>query len=140
MLNKELLLATESQPSGHVKLTVGNNRRTFGYRNDGGRYNCGSVSKVPTWNLQSRPIAMTGLYHSSGYTYLVYSSGEQHVDASNITVTVVEKGLTQKLSLIIDPSFTRYELYTEGLKQIFDSSDVGKTFTIVFDPEPTGYV
>lgn len=139
MLNKELLLATESQPSGHIKLTVGNNKSTFGYRNDGGRYDCGSVSKVPTWNLNGRPIAITGLYHSMGYTNLVFSSGEQHVDASNITVTVVEKGLTQTLSLIIDTLFTRYELYTEGSKQIFNSSDVGKTFTIVFDPEPISY-
>lgn len=140
MLNKELLLlATESQTAGHIKLTVGNAQSTYGYRNDGGRYDCGSVSKVPTWNFNGRPIAITGLYYSRGYTILAFSTGEQRVDASKITVTVVEKGVTQTLALVIDTSFTRYELYT-GSTSLFNSSDVGKTFTIIFDPEPTGYV
>lgn len=139
MLNKELLMATEGQTEGHIKLTVGNARSTYGYRNDGSVYECGSVSKVPTWNLNGRPIAITGLYHSMGYATLEFSSGEQHVDASKITVTVVEKGMTVTLVLVRDSSYTRYELYTEPTS-LFNSSDVGKTFTIIFDPEPTGYV
>ena len=138
MLNKEFLLATEGQTEGHIKLTVGNAHSTYGYRNDGGRYDCGSVNKVPTWNLKGRPIAITGLYHTRGYTILEFASGKQRVDASEITVTVVEKGVTQTLALVIDSLATRYELYTEPTS-LFNSSDVGKTFTIIFDPEPTSY-
>lgn len=100
-------------------------------------YDCGSVNKVPTWNLKGIPIAITGLFYSMGYTVLEFASGEQRVDANEITVTVVEKGVTQTLALVIG-SATRYELYTEPTS-LFNSSDVGKTFTIVFVPEPTGY-
>lgn len=34
MLNKELLLATESKIAGHIKLTVGERSGTFGYFED----------------------------------------------------------------------------------------------------------
>jgi hypothetical protein len=47
-------------------------------------------------------------------------------------MTVVEKKLTVVLNWDI------YFYYT--MTEVFNSSDVGKTFTIVFDPEPTGYV
>jgi hypothetical protein len=54
------------------------------------------------------------------------------VDADNITMTVVEK----KLTVVLD--------WDDGLystnAQVFNSSDEGKTFTIVFDTKPTGYV
>lgn len=48
-------------------------------------------------------------------------------------MTVVEKGLT--ITLKRDETFG-YAM----LDEIFNSSDIGKTFTIVFDLEPIGYV
>lgn len=54
------------------------------------------------------------------------------VDADSITVTVVEKGLTITLRW----NGSSYNTNT----QVFKELDVGKTFTIVFDPQPTGYV
>jgi hypothetical protein len=55
------------------------------------------------------------------------------VNADSITMTVVEKKLTVVLNW-----HSRYGYHT--MTEVFDPSDQGKTFTIVFDPEPTGYV
>lgn len=55
MLNKELLLTTESQIAGHIKLTVGEETiyNAFGYRSD---MNVGSINRIPTWNKNGNPI------------------------------------------------------------------------------------
>lgn len=61
MLNKELLLTTESQLGGHIKLTVGEGTTggTFGYDPD---ENAGSINRIPTWNKEGNPIKMWSLY------------------------------------------------------------------------------
>lgn len=129
MLNKKFLIATKGQTAGHIKLTVGSDGKSFGYSE--GTH--GSVSKVPYWHVNGKPGAMIALFCHSNATFLTHSEHKPADDTPEITVTVVEKGLTVTLD--------RYGIlgyYTVGT-EIFNSSDVGKTFTIIFDPEPTGY-
>lgn len=132
MLNKELLLTTESQIAGHIKLTVGEGTTsgTFGYIPD---EMAGSINRIPTWNKNGNPIKMFSLLTSSethNTVMLFYKASK--VDANSITMTVVEK----KLTVVLNWDIYFYNTMTE----VFDPSDRGKTFTIVFDPEPTGYV
>lgn len=131
MLNKELLLATGGQPVEHIKLTVGaGGIGSYGYYAGEGAY--GSVSKVPCWNANGKPNAMTALGGPKSTTYL-WLTGYAHADGiTKITVTVVEKKLTV--------TFVKYNLFGYSVNEtIFTSSDVGKTFTIIFDPEPISY-
>lgn len=132
MLNKELLLTTESQIAGHIKLTVGEGTtgETFGYIPD---ENAGSINRIPTWNKDGNPIEMYSLLTSpeDHYTSMLFYKALK-VDANSITMTVVEKNLTVVLKW--------YSFYYKTQTEVFDPSDRGKTFTIVFDPEPTGYV
>lgn len=132
MLNKELLLTTDSQIAGHIKLTVGEGTtgETFGYIPD---ENAGSINRIPTWNKKGNPIKMGDLATKPDdhYTYILFYQASK-VDANSITMTVVEKNLTVVLNW--------YSFYYRTGTEVFDPSDRGKTFTIVFDPEPTGYV
>lgn len=128
MLNKELLLTTESQIAGHIKLTVGERYGTFGYF----EAMAGSINRIPTWNKKGNPIKMFSLLtnpETHNTVMLFYQASK--VDANSITMTVVEK----KLTVVLDWDIYFYNTMTE----VFDPSDQGKTFTIVFDPEPTGY-
>ena len=130
MLNKEmLLLTTEDQPAGSIKLTVGYGKGVIGHSI---QYDEGSVSRRPIWNLRGYPVVMDGLvsYTSTRITSLLFEDWSK-VDADSITVTVVEKGLTITLHWDGD-------MYSANTR-VFDPSDEWKTFTIVFDPEPTGY-
>lgn len=132
MLNKELLLVTESQIAGHIKLTVGEDTTTgtFGYMP---YKNVGSINRIPTWNKNGDPIKIYALFtdpylHSTSIS--LYNALK--ADADSITMTVVEK----KLTVVLNWDSFYYTTKTE----VFGPSERGKTFTIVFDPEPTGYV
>lgn len=132
MLNKELLLTTESQIAGHIKLTVGEGTTpgTFGYSPD---EDAGSINRIPTWNKKGNPIKMVSLLtNTKTHNTIMVFYQTSNVDAKIITMTVVEK----KLTVALDWDIYFYNTMTE----VFDPSDRGKTFTIVFDPEPTGYV
>lgn len=129
MLNKELLLATESQIAGHIKLTVGERSGTFGYF----EVLAGSINRIPTWNKGNNPIKMLSiLTDPESHNTIMDFYRQVRVNAYSITMTVVEKKLTVVLNW---HSSYGYNTMTE----VFDPSDQGKTFTIVFDPEPTGY-
>lgn len=132
MLNKELLLATESQIAGHIKLTVGEGTKagTFGYIP---YENAGSINRIPTWNKNGDPIKIYALFTDTFFHYTAISLyNALKADADSITMTVVEK----KLTVVLNWDSFLYTTKTE----VFDPSERGKTFTIVFDPEPTGYV
>lgn len=129
MLNKELLLATESQIAGHIKLTVGERNGTFGYFED----RAGSINRIPTWNKGENPIKMLSiLTDPESHNTIMDFYRQVRVNADSITMTVVEKKLTVVLNW-----HSRYGYHT--MTEVFDPSDQGKTFTIVFDPESTGY-
>lgn len=131
MLNKELLLATESQIAGHIKLTVGKGPTgALGYMPYD---NAGSINRIPTWNKKGDPIKIFGLFTDPGFHYTSFSLyNALKADADSITMTVVEK----KLTVVLNWDSFFYKTTTE----VFDPSEQGKTFTIIFDPEPTGYV
>ena len=129
MLNKELLLATESKIAGHIKLTVGERSDTFGYF----EALAGSINRIPTWNKGNDPIKMLSiLTNPEEHNTIMDFYRQVRVNADSITMTVVEKKLTVVLNW-----HSRYGYHT--MTEVFDPSDQGKTFTIVFDPEPTGY-
>ena len=136
MLNKELLLlATEGQIGWHTKLTVGSggNSVVFGYSKATEIFGIfGSISKVPCWNAEGKPYAMLTLISNSKATELDLEDFRISSYINEITVTVVEKKLTTTLKYSGFFGFTSNQV-------LFNSSDVGKTFTIIFDPEPTGY-
>lgn len=130
MLNKELLLLiTGNQTEGHITLTVGEGTNGVGYTPD---ENTGSINRIPTWNKEGNPIKMFALLTDPEYhnTIMIFYYASK-VDANSITMTVVEK----KLTVVLDWDAYYYSTRTE----VFDPSDRGKTFTIIFDPEPTSY-
>lgn len=129
MLNKELLLTTESQIAGHIKLTAGALSGKFGY--------CeglvGSINRIPTWNKGNSPIKMLLILTDPKIHKTIMDFYQTlKVNANSITMTVVEKKLTVVLNW--DDAYGYYTM-----TEVFDLSDQGKTFTIAFDPEPTGY-
>lgn len=129
MLNKELLLTTESQIAGHIKLTVGERYGTFGYF----EAQAGSINRIPTWDRRGDPINMLSiLTDPESHNTIMDFYRQVKVNADRITMTVVEKKLTVPLNW-----HSRYGYHT--MTEVFDPSDQGETFTIVFDPEPTGY-
>lgn len=129
MLNKELLLTTESQIAGHIKLMVGERAGTFGYYET----SAGSINRIPTWNKGENPIKILSiLTNPESHNTIMDFYRQVRVNADSITMTIVEKKLTVVLQW-----HSRYGYHT--MTEVFDHSDQGKTFTIVFDPEPTGY-
>lgn len=136
MLNKELLLATKSQTKGYIKLTVGwsDDNQLFGYSNTTSLTIFGSMSKASCWNVKGKPYAMQALYCYSGRTILVLQDFANADDIKEITVTVVEKNLTATLK------YDDLLSYSTTDSVLFNVNDIGRTFTIGFGPEPTGYV
>lgn len=131
MLNKELLLATGGQPVEPIKLKVGaGGIGAYGYY--AGQEVYGSVSKVPCWNANGKPDAMSALGGSKSVTWLWLTESAQADGITKISVTVVEKKLT--VTLVKDDLFG----YSVN-ETVFTSPDEGKTFTIIFDPEPISY-
>lgn len=133
MLNKELLLATEGKTEWYAKLTVGRDNTIYGYSKDKDLLGIfGSISKEPSWTFKGKTCTMLALTSYKATTSLFMQNVEEVKDyLSEITVTVVEKNLT---TTFIYDSIFGYSSQAE----LFTPSDVGKTFTIVFDPEPTG--
>lgn len=136
MLNKELLLATGSQTKGNIKLMVGwsDDNRLFGYSNTTALTIFGSISKAPCWNVKGKPSAMQALSCDGKSTLLMLQGAEIADGIKEITVTVVEKKLTATLK------YDGLLSYSTTDSVLFNSFDIGKRFTIVFDPEPTAYV
>lgn len=136
MLNKKLLLATGSQTAGHIKLTVekfSSDPISYGYANSGDIQG-GSVSKVPCYNLNGNPISLTLLASQSSKTIMWFGVLDA-IDHNSIRMTIVEKGLTVEFNKTVD-----WVIEYVSNHVVFNSSDVGKTFTIIFDPEPISYV
>lgn len=134
MLNKELLMVTEGKTEWYTKLTVGSSNNLYGYATDKALLDTfGSISKEPSWTFKGKSCSMWALTSDKNATTLVMNNvGEVKDYLSEITVTVVEKNLTSTFNI----NFFGYDSQTV----LFTPDDVGKTFTIVFDPEPTGYV
>lgn len=134
MLNKELLMVTEGKTEWYTKLTVGSANNIYGYSSDKDLLGIfGSISKEPSWTFKGKSCTMRALSSYKNTTSLFMENVVEVKDyLSEITVTVVEKNLTStfKYSSIFD-----YESHAE----LFTPYDVGKTFTIVFDPKPTSY-
>lgn len=136
MLNKELLLATGSQTKGYIKLTVGWSDKTLlsGYSNTTFLTIFGSISKAPCWNVKGKPSAMQALFCDSKNTVLMFQDFAIADDIKEITVTVAEKNLTATLK------YTDLLAYSTTDSVLFNVDDIGREFTIIFDPAPTGYV
>lgn len=134
MLNKELLMVTEGKTEWYTKLTVGSANNHYGYATDKDLLGIfGSISKEPSWTFKGKSCSMWALTsYKNATTLFMNNVGEVKDYLSEITVTVVEKNLTSTFKY---SSFFGYDSQTV----LFTPDDVGKTFTIVFDPEPTSY-
>lgn len=132
MLNKELLMVTEGKTEWYTKLTVGSANDHYGYGTDKDLLGIfGSISKEPSWTFNGKSCSVWTLNSYKNVTYLyINNAGEAQKYLSKITVTVVEKNLTATFK---DTDFFGYESQTV----LFTPNDVGKTFTLIFDPEPT---
>lgn len=136
MLNKELLLvAGTSTAEGHIKLTVEASTESdityYGYR---GNPAIGSVSRIPQWfNKDNVLLTLSSFLATNTGAISVFD--DYHKEPKSVSVTVLEKGRTVNLQSA--RVLTSWGLFTEDL--IFTASDVGKTFTLVFDPPPDSY-
>ena len=134
MLNKELLMVTEGKTEWYTKLTVGSANNIYGYSKDKDLLGIfGSISKEPSWTFKGKSCTMLALTSYKEATSLFMENVEEVKDyLSEITVTVVEKNLTSTFKY---GSIFGYD----SQAKLFTPYDVGKTFTIVFVPEPTSY-
>lgn len=136
MLNKELLLAAgTSTAENRIKLTVGasteSNVTYYGYR---GNPAIGSVSRIPQWfNKDNVLLTLSSFLATNTGANIVFDDFSR--EPKNVSVTVLEKGRTVNLQSDFVLAF--WGLFAED--RIFTASDVGKTFTLVFDPPPDSY-
>lgn len=134
MLNKELLMITGGKTGWYTKLTVGTANNNYGYSTDKDFLGVfGSMSKEPAWTFNGKSCSVWAFASGKIDTALLVSNLETIKKYfSEITVTVVEKNLTVTFK---DPTLFGYSSQTV----LFTPDDVGKTFTIGFDPPPDSY-
>lgn len=132
MLNKELLMVTGgSKTEWYTKLTVGSANAHYGYSTDKDLMGIfGSISKEPAWTFKGKSCSVWAFISYKNDTFLfVNNVGTIKKYFSEITVTVVEKNLTL--------TFKDNNIFGYGAQTVlFTPADVGKTFTISFDPPP----
>lgn len=134
MLNKELLMVTGGKTEWYTKLTVCSANNHYGYSTDKDLMGIfGSISKVPSWTFKDKscPIWAFTSYKNNTILYVDNALLIKNY-FSEITVTVVEKNLTLTLK---DDNLFGYGSPTV----LFTPDDIGKTFTIGFDPPPGSY-
>lgn len=139
MLNKELLLAAgTSTAESHIKLTVGVATALdityygYGYGDTDG---FGSVTRIPQWFSKDNVLLTIVEFATNNYgTHITFDDVSK--EPKKVSVTILEKGRT--VTLQGSPMFGLWGLSTKD--SIFTASDVGNTFTLVFDPPPDSYV
>ena len=134
MLNKELLMVTGGKPEQYTKLTVGTGSNHYGYSSDKDIMGIfGSMSKETSWTFNGKDCSIWGFTsYGDDTSLLVNYPGEIQKYLSEIIVTVVEKNLKVAFK---DINIFGYAAHTV----LFTPNDVGKTFTIGFDPPPDSY-
>lgn len=134
MLNKELLMVTGGKPGWYTKITVGGANDRYGYSIDKALMGIfGSMSKEPSWTFKGKPCT-AGAFASYRDNTVIFVDNPGIIKKyfSEITVTVVEKNLALTLK---DNNLFGYGAQTA----LFTPDDVGKTFTVGFDPPPDSY-
>lgn len=134
MLNKELLMVTGGKTGWYTKLTVGSANNHYGYSTDKDLLGIfGSVSKEPSWTFKGESCSVWSFNSYTGSTFLFVNKPSTFRNYfSEITVTVVEKNLTL--------TFKEANIFGFSSQTVlFTPDDVGKTFTIGFDPPPGSY-
>jgi hypothetical protein len=134
MLNKELLMVTGGKTEWYTKLTVGSANNHYGYSTDKDLMGIfGSMSKEPSWTSKGKACSLWAFTSYKNGTFLFINSAEALKNYfSEITVTVVEKNLTL--------TFNYFNIFGyDSQTLLFTPDDVGKTFTIGFDPPPDSY-
>lgn len=138
MLNKELLLCTKAKPHDvHMRLTVGywEPGKEYGYSTY--IYNTGAADRIPKWFTQDGSTLQEIKIFTSKAAYKTSITLKEETKIPRaLTVTIIEKNLT--IPLQPHQEWDWFLLNNEI--QAFDESDLGKTFSISFDPPPDGYV
>lgn len=140
MLNKDLILCTQSSESAHIALTVDKSGTYFGYSKQ--RY--GSVNRLPYWNslFSKSRFTLNGLFFDksapatliSGKTTVNYPSNEQ----KSLTVTIGDVSETFTLKTSPNTDNVNGIIYRKDIFSLKDS--VGKDLLVSFDPPPDGYI
>lgn len=136
MRNKELLMAGDNAPQGHILMTVGQStaNKTVGWNT----YDpMGSVDRVPSWNIYGYTCALDSLEcrNAGSYTDCYLSSNFQDIFPSRFHLTISVDGISRdfEFSSAGSPDNT-YMLDAFNLQ-----SKVGQTLVVIFDPPPDGY-
>lgn len=134
MLNKNLLMLTGGETEWYTKLTVGKSYDHCGYSTDKNHVTLfGSMSEEPSWTFKGESCPMWAFTTYKNDTILYINNSETIKSYfSEITVTVVEKKLTLTFK-----GTSKFGYSSQTV--LFTPDDVGKTFTIGFDPPPGSY-
>ena len=146
MLNKELFFVVGSPTiEGHTKLTVGS------YTQNGstsyGLSGANPLTKTPQWYSSSKDTLLSIIYLDT----TILSSGKQisrmgfddlvKAFYDTFRVKVLETGVTVTLNvnkISPAPGYAMFQYQSDEI--LFTAADVGKTFTLEFDPPPDGYL
>lgn len=136
MLNKELLMAGDNAPQGHILMTVGQSiaDKTVGWNTYGPM---GSVDRVPSWNIYGYTCALDSLefVESWPFTACYLSSNFQDTFPSGFHLTISVDGISRYFEF----SSASYSDNTYTFDAFNLQSKVGQTLAVIFDPPPDGY-
>ena len=136
MLNKELLMAGDNAPHGHILMTVGQSiaDKTVGWNTYGPM---GSVDRVPSWNIYGYTCVLDSLefVEPGPFTDCSLSSNFQDPFPSKFHLTISVDGISRDFEF--SSVFSSDDIF------MFDAfnleSKVGQTLAVTFDPPPDGY-
>ena len=120
---------------GHIKGTVVDLSTDRGYAYGLSKGVAGSMSRVPMWYSKdgSQLLALFSIHSHAKGTTATYDDPKK--EPINFQITILEKGLTVDLQA----GFNWVWLLTSSNANVFTKADVGKTFTILFNPAPYSY-
>ncbi len=131
MLNKELLMAGDNAPHGHILMTVGQSiaDKTVGWNTYGPM---GSVDRVPSWNIYGYTCVLDTLEFVKAwpFTSCYLSSNFQDLFPSEFHLTISVDGISRDFNF-------RSASNSDSI-YMFDAfnleSKVGQTLAVIFDP------
>ena len=136
MLNKELLMAGDNAPQGHILMTVG---QSIDYTRTGYETydRIGSVDRVPSWKINGYTVVLDTLEHikNESYTTCFLSSNFQDSFPSKFHLTISIDGISG------DFEFSSASYPNDNIMfDIFNlQSKDRQTLAVTFDPPPDGY-
>lgn len=131
MLNKELLMAGDNAPHGHILMTVGQSiaDKTVGWNTYGPM---GSVDRVPSWNIYGYTCVLDSLefVEPGPFTDCSLSSNFQDPFPSKFHLTISVDGISRDFEFSSASSSDDIFMFDAFNLE----SKVGQTLAVTFDP------